>query len=313
MLWVTSDDRRARSAPRAAAARALNRSRVSASRALNGSSRSRTAGSSASARAIATRWRVPPDRVDGRRAANSRRPTSPSRSSARAAWRSADQPASSSGKRTFASARAPGEQPRLLEDEADPRVRARSPAIAVDRHASRRPARSGPAMTRRSVLLPQPLGPISATTSRGSDVEVDPVEDVVGARAAERERDAVDETPAPGAGTGRRGRGGSWRLWSRSSPSSPCTSVAALGARRCDGARPRRGTHRPRPSSIRTVPSAPVGAASLPSPRICCAPRALPPSRSWARPASRGTLPPVGNCTLPRRLARSLPRALGGT
>ena len=39
----------------------LNRSRVRASSALNGSSRSRTAGRSAMARAIAARWRMPPD------------------------------------------------------------------------------------------------------------------------------------------------------------------------------------------------------------------------------------------------------------
>ena len=84
---------------------ALNRSRVSASRALNGSSMSRTRGSSASARAIATRWLVPPDSVDGLASANSRSPTrrsSSSRPGRLAVSRS--QPASSIGKRTFSSA-----------------------------------------------------------------------------------------------------------------------------------------------------------------------------------------------------------------
>ena len=83
---------------------ALNRSRVSASRALNGSSRRSAAGSSASARAIATRWRVPPESVDGLARATSRSPTRPSSSSDRAAWRSRGQPASSIGNRTFSSA-----------------------------------------------------------------------------------------------------------------------------------------------------------------------------------------------------------------
>ena len=67
-----------------------------------------------------------------------------------------------------------------------------------------------------------------------------------------------------------------------------------------------------RPSLIRTLPSAPVDPACT-GPRICCTSR----SRSSAAPLvgsprSRGVLPPVGNCTLPRRLcAESITAAAG--
>ena len=57
-------------------------------------------------------------------------------------------------------------------------------------------------MTRRSVDLPLPLGPMRATIAAAGDVEVDAVEDRQAAAVAARERqvDAVDADRADGAG-----------------------------------------------------------------------------------------------------------------
>ena len=284
---------------------ALNRSRVSASRALNGSSSRSAAGSSASARAIATRWRMPPRERGaawhgrtraGRRGQQLRR---------RAAWRSRGQPASSSGKRTFSSTRAPGSRrgswntrPTAGSGPATGR-----PSIATE------PASGAmsPARTRSSVLLPQPLGPMSATTSRGATSSEMVLEGGRRARAAERERDVVDADA--GAGAGRDGRGGSRRRRGRVEPRigpgaavmAPPSYVAHNGAGRRSGRRPRVRTRRRRcllPSGLyRRLRSARLA----PRLRIC---RVMDDVRGAARGLvpRRGTLPPVGNCTLPRRL-----------
>ena len=97
MLWVTST-MVAADRPQSRSSSRSNRSRVRASSALNGSSSSRTLGSSASARASATRWLVPPDSSEGRAPVTAgSSPTSSTSVARRSARRSADQPASSRG------------------------------------------------------------------------------------------------------------------------------------------------------------------------------------------------------------------------
>ena len=236
----------------------------------------------------------------GRAPANSRRPTRPRRSSARAAWRAFDQPASSIGKRTLSSA---------------------------DRHASSRgswntsptlgsgpvtgspsmvttPASGGirPPRTRRSVLLPQPFGPMSATTSRGRMAR-----SMSSRTCVVRAPRNVSETPArlmPAGSTGGRARA------SGGVPVAGPSCVAIDHLRTCmerhgaGGARTRTREGRDGPGLLssglyrrlrrtrRTSSSDLLRAADL-----------LPLRRSWARPASRDPST-VGNRTPPRRFYR---------
>ena len=116
-------DRRSPARSQSRSSSRSNRSRLSASSALNGSSRSSTSGSSARARASATRWRVPPESSAGRL------PGTPGSSddevlelgeALRAAGR---RPAGELERvRDVVGGRAPRQQARLLEHEADPRV-----------------------------------------------------------------------------------------------------------------------------------------------------------------------------------------------
>ena len=119
-------------APRAASSSRSNRSRVSASRALNGSSSSSTSGSSASARARAARWRCRPTARPG--VPRSRRGRArPARQLAEPLVPALGRPAGELERvRDVVGGRPPRQQPRLLEDQPDPRVRARD-RVAVER------------------------------------------------------------------------------------------------------------------------------------------------------------------------------------
>ena len=177
MLWVTITIVVAGRSQRRSSSRS-NRSRVSASSALNGSSRSRTSGSRASARASADALARPARQLgrarSRRRPGRGRRARSSSASRARAPL---GRPAGELERvGDVVGGRPPRQQPRLLEDEPDARVRAVD-RVAVERDACRASGASRPAMTRRSVDLPQPFGPIRATIPPPGIVEVDAVED----------------------------------------------------------------------------------------------------------------------------------------
>ena len=147
---------------------------VCTSSAPNGSSSSSTSGSQASARAIATRWRCPPDSCLG------------------SARRSAVRPVSARYQSTRAAPLGPGQAGQQLQPEGDvaldraPRVdRAgleHQPAVgsgAGDRSPSRRtlPAvgAASPATRDSSVDLPEPLAPTTHTNSPRVTVQVDAV------------------------------------------------------------------------------------------------------------------------------------------
>ncbi len=162
MLWVTSTIVWAVRAQRRSSSRS-NRSRLSASSALNGSSSSSTSGSSASARASATRCRVPPLSSDGRFVTMPGSSWTSSVSSRSRAARRSRRPAGQLQRVGDVRRRAPPrQQARLLEDQPDRPDRAR-PSVRSSRRTSPRSGARSPAMTRSSVDLPQPLGPISAT------------------------------------------------------------------------------------------------------------------------------------------------------
>ena len=127
----------------------------------NGSSSSTTSGSGASARASATRWRSPPDSSCGYDA----------RSVGEADERQAlvDPPGPGVAEADVAGDREVREERAVLEDHADAAV------LGLDPHAGARDLRppmatvpasgiSNPAMIRSSVVLPEPLGPRSATS-----------------------------------------------------------------------------------------------------------------------------------------------------
>ena len=203
----------------------MNRSRVSASRALNGSSR-RSDGGLERERARDRRPAGACRRTawTASRRATSRRPDEAeqlARAGAPGAPRG--QPASSSGNADVLarpSARRAAAAPGTRGRPPDPGRRPCAPSIATEP----RSAAMSPARTRSSVLLPQPLGPMSATTSRGRDVERDAVEGGGRARAAERQRDVVDADAGAGAGRDAAARGrvepGSVRALRSSAPPS---------------------------------------------------------------------------------------------
>ena len=138
-----------------------------------GSSANRIAGRPTSARAIATRWRSPPESFDGECVSRCERPTASSASRARARrslWRDArvEQPGRDVVERAH-----PVEQEELLEDEPDRRAPAAPPARARRAPRCPRPAtctepadgRSSVPITCSSVDLPEPDGPTTATAS----------------------------------------------------------------------------------------------------------------------------------------------------
>ena len=161
--WVTISVGSAR-APSTSCSSPRTAVRVCASSAESGSSSSRTCGLRARARATATRWRSPPD-------------SPPGRSSARCAicTRSSSSRTRASLAPPKAHVRAHGhvrEERVLLEDEADRAALGRQvdlglgvePGAVAERDA---PAvgRRRPAIARRTVVLPAPEGPTSATVS----------------------------------------------------------------------------------------------------------------------------------------------------
>ena len=162
-----------------------NRSSTSAAPAESsapvGSSASSSVGRLASARAIATRWRCPPESAPGRSAARSSRPSVSSRSRARAVASAGRAPAISAASATFSSADRCSM--RWKNWNTSPTWRRRSRASRVLLSSSVRTpasatvpssARSSPATRCSSVDLPLPDGPISATNSPARTVRSAP-------------------------------------------------------------------------------------------------------------------------------------------
>ena len=142
------------------------------SRCAVGSSASTRGGSRASARASATRWRSPPDRLPGRYDARAPRPTRSSSSPARRRDLEPRVPAARSGTSTFSSAVRLGTRlkdwntmPTWLRRYAAIAARGRRvtsmPSSAIDPCAGRRIAASDES----SVVLPQPLAPSRRASS----------------------------------------------------------------------------------------------------------------------------------------------------
>ena len=132
-----------------------------------GSSANTTSGRVTSARAMATRCCCPPDSWDGRWPARSARPTEPS--TRLISGREGRCPASRSGSATFSSAVSEGS--RLNDWNTNPirfrrstvsLVSLRSPSSCPPSQTSPEVGRSSPAAHCRSVLLPEPDGPMTA-------------------------------------------------------------------------------------------------------------------------------------------------------
>ena len=163
MVWPPSCSRRSSS---------MTSSPPSESSAPVGSSASSSVGSLARARAMASRWRCPPDSTPGTAPALSLMPSRSSRSRARVSAIFRRRPAITAGRATFSRTVMPSS--RLKNWKTSPMWRRRSRA----RSSSLRPVTSSPATlispssavsspaTRfSSVDLPQPEGPIRATNS----------------------------------------------------------------------------------------------------------------------------------------------------
>src|SRR5215470_11093544 len=138
-------------------------SRVCASSALNGSSMSRIAGSIASARARLTRCCMPPESWCGNCALAAPRPTSLSSDWARSPRSRRDTPCSSRPNSTLARADRHGS--RFACWNTNPRSRPASATGLPSTRISPASRRMRPWMMRNSVVLPQPLSPISDTIS----------------------------------------------------------------------------------------------------------------------------------------------------
>ena len=137
-----------------------------------GSSASTTRGSLASARAIATRWRWPPDSAVGRNLARSASPTRSISSVARRRAARAGRPASSAGNSTFSTAVSSSIRWKAWKTNPTAswrsRARARSLIWSTRLPASRTSppdGRSSPPSRCSRVDFPQPLGPMMATVS----------------------------------------------------------------------------------------------------------------------------------------------------
>ena len=132
-------------------------------------------GQLARARAIATRWRWPPDSRSGRTPNFSDSPTDESSSRAFALRAAASRPASAIGYATFSSAVSTGIRLNVWKTKPK-RSRRRSDRSSSERACPSRPStRTVPPSGRsrrpsrlRSVVLPEPLGPRSATNSPGA-------------------------------------------------------------------------------------------------------------------------------------------------
>ena len=136
-------------------------SRVMASSAPKGSSIISTSGSSASARAIDTRWRMPPDSCAGYRSAAYSRPTRRSSSSARSRCRSRGAASTSAiSEQTFSSAVFQGISAASWNTMPTRRCRTASPGGTPATETSPPVGGTSPANTFSNVLLPQPEGPM---------------------------------------------------------------------------------------------------------------------------------------------------------
>ena len=168
--WVTSRVVVARSVQIRCSSR-LRRWRVISSRAPNGSSSSRICGSTTRARAMATRWRMPPDSWAGRALVNCSRPTSEMRS--RMADSGTLTPLISSGSRMLVRTDRHGSSAESWK--AMPRWWLRRAAAGGSPWTSAVPlvGVSRSARMRRIVDLPHPDGPSRATKAPGRDGEVD--------------------------------------------------------------------------------------------------------------------------------------------
>ena len=138
------------------------RSRVIASSAPNGSSMSRTSASWARARAIATRWRMPPESSCGRLSANPPRCTRSSRSSAFARRSRRATPRSRSASSTLRETVSHGNSAASWNMTALRRPSPRTTWPAV--------GRSSPATRLSRVVFPQPEAPTRHTNSPAATV-----------------------------------------------------------------------------------------------------------------------------------------------
>ena len=190
-----------------------------------------------------TRCRVPPDSGGRLRAARAPRARPGGAGRSHALPRGVPRPARELEREaTFAVDGPPGKKPRLLEHEthAGPGPRTCAPRS----RRSRVPAWRSPAKTRSSVLLPVPLGPMTATNSPRRDLERDAVEG--GDRRAPRNvKPDVVEPRWPAAGRAQARAGGRGRI-QPARPSAVCVELApctvATGQR---DARPRPAPHVP--------------------------------------------------------------------
>src|ERR1022692_496905 len=159
----------------ASCSRRITSSALTESSAPDGSSASSSWRFPTTARAIATRWRSPPDSSSGKRAARPARPSPSSALSPAARAVLAATPSSSSGSATFSAAVSPGS--RLKSWNTYPTVRRRSLALALRDipDSTVPPIRTSPLVASSrlpaivsSVDLPDPLGPITATITPAS-------------------------------------------------------------------------------------------------------------------------------------------------
>ena len=134
------------------------------------------------ARAIATRWRSPPDSSSGKRSARSATPSSSRAASAATSSRLRASAVELQRQRHVLGGGQTGQQVEVLEHVAD--RPATQPRSVVPRHrrgvlpvdaapCPRSPPRACPAIVS-IVLLPEPLGPMIATSSPGSTVRSTP-------------------------------------------------------------------------------------------------------------------------------------------
>ena len=163
LLHVVGDEEQGRPVSAHSPSRCSCRSaRVKASSAENGSSSSSTSGPGTSARTIATRCAWPPDNSRGQRAGHAR-PGRPAAAPARPRLAALAAGSVREAEADIPRHGQPGQQPRLLEDEADAGCGA-AIAFAVERDLPVVGA-SRPATRRSSVVLPQPEPPTIATIS----------------------------------------------------------------------------------------------------------------------------------------------------
>ena len=141
-------------------------SRVCASSAANGSSINSTSAPAESARAMLTRWRMPPESSCGKWRPKPREADEAQELVGDAvARRGAVAPLDLRAERRIAGDGAPGQQAVLLEHEGDAVARL-GDGFAVDRHLPR-VGSIRPSTRRRNVVLPQPDAPTMLTNSPG--------------------------------------------------------------------------------------------------------------------------------------------------